>query len=79
MLQDPKVLPALLLTFLSGVSTAVGGLIVCMFGVQNSKLLGKVVSFASGVMIYISFMDLLPEANMTVGFGWSNIFVCIFC
>ncbi len=73
--MDDKVVPALLLTFLSGVSTAIGGLIVVAFGFQNSKLLGKVVSFASGVMIYISFMDLLPEATMVVGFRWSNVFV----
>jgi len=62
------------LTFLSGVSTAVGGLIVVLFGAKNHHALGTVLSFASGVMIYISFMDLMPEATLVVGFGWANVF-----
>ena len=49
---------AFLLTILAGLSTAIGGLLVISFGSPTFKSLGKMLSFSSGVMLYISFVDM---------------------
>jgi len=69
-----KELPALFLTAVSGFSTAIGGLIVILRPKPNFVILGHVLSFSSGVMIYISFMDLLPESIRAIGFLPANIY-----
>lgn len=46
-----------------------------LFNPKQLSTLGVVLSFASGVMIYISFMDMLPEAQMVIGFGAANVYV----
>ncbi|EGC32000.1 hypothetical protein DICPUDRAFT_39053, partial [Dictyostelium purpureum] len=50
-----------------------GGLYVVFVKNQSYKVLGHLLSFSSGVMIYISFMDLLPEAIAEIGFFNSNL------
>lgn len=52
-----------------------GGLLVIFYGKPSPKKLGHFMSFSAGVMIYISFVDLLPEAKENVGFIKSNISV----
>jgi len=64
---------ALVMCFLSGLSTAIGGLYVLFVKNQSMKLLGHMLSFSSGVMIYISFMDLLPESIAQIGFINANV------
>ncbi|KAK5580343.1 hypothetical protein RB653_000359 [Dictyostelium firmibasis] len=64
---------AFTMCFLSGLSTAIGGLYVIFIKQQSHKLLGHLLSFSSGVMIYISFMDLLPESIAEIGFYNANI------
>ena len=61
------------LTTLAGLSTALGGLIVIYLGSPSFTKLGHMLSFSAGVMLFISFIDLLPEAINSVGFGVSNI------
>eukprot|EP01121_Diplochlamys_sp_Union-15-3_P015705 TRINITY_DN523_c0_g1_i2.p1 TRINITY_DN523_c0_g1~~TRINITY_DN523_c0_g1_i2.p1 ORF type:complete len:319 (+),score=40.71 TRINITY_DN523_c0_g1_i2:35-958(+) len=53
---------AFLIASISGLSTCLGGLLVLFYGQPSTNKLGHLMSFSSGVMIYISFMDLLPEA-----------------
>lgn len=53
---------AILLTFGSGMSALLGGIIVIMLGQPSNTLLGHLLSFASGIMLYISYADLLPHA-----------------
>ena len=70
---DSNIVNALLLTTLAGLSTALGGLVVVMFGHPSNNKLGHMLSFSAGVMLFISFIDLLPEAIGGVGFGLANI------
>ncbi|MBS3816178.1 MAG: zinc transporter ZupT [Candidatus Thermoplasmatota archaeon] len=60
---------ALLLTFLAGISTGAGGLIIYFIKKPKTVYLSLALGFAGGVMIYISFMKLLPEALEEAGEG----------
>lgn len=53
---------ALLLTTLAGLSTIIGGLIVFLFKKENDEYLCVGMGFAAGVMIYISFVELLVSS-----------------
>ena len=54
---------ALILALLAGLSTGIGGLFVLMFRTTNKKFLSVALGFSAGIMIYISFMELLPSAK----------------
>ncbi len=54
---------AILLTTIAGLSTAVGGLIVFFVKETNRKFLSLSLGFSAGVMIYVSFIDILTEAQ----------------
>ena len=60
---------AILLTTLSGMAATVGGAIVVIGGAPSPALLGHLLSFAAGIMLYISYADLLPHAMMELGDG----------
>ena len=60
---------ALLLTFLAGISTGIGGLTPYFIKKPKMVYLSLGLGFAGGVMIYISFMELLPEAFEGAGEG----------
>jgi ZIP family zinc transporter len=71
---------AILLTVLAGLSTGIGGLIVLLFEKTNTKLLSVALGFSAGVMIYVSFVELLFEsrrlliANLGEATGiWVNV------
>jgi ZIP family zinc transporter len=64
---------AFLLATISGMSTAIGGLLVIFFGAPSATKLGIMLSASCGVMLYISFMDLLPEAQEEIGYVMANI------
>jgi ZIP family zinc transporter len=53
---------ALLLTLLAGCATAIGGAIAWLIGKPKNWQLALILGFSAGVMIYISFMELLPLA-----------------
>lgn len=60
---------ALVLTLAAGLSTAIGAA-MCLFGNSaNPKLTAGALGLSAGVMIYISFMELLPEAAVNFSFG----------
>jgi len=54
---------AMLLTLFAGLSTGIGGLIVLFFKQINAKLLSVSLGFSAGVMIYISFVELMAESK----------------
>jgi ZIP family zinc transporter len=58
---------ALLLTLLAGCATAIGGGIAWLIGKPKNWLLALILGFSAGVMIYISFMELLPLAIAQAG------------
>ena len=56
-----QVLLALLISFLAGISTSIGGAISYLIRRDNMKVMSYGLSFSAGVMIYISFMEILPQ------------------
>ena len=69
---DNYLLP-LLLTTIGGLATALGGIAALFFRDIKRKQLSVVMAFAAGVMIYISFAELLEESIEAVGFVSANI------
>lgn len=53
---------AFLLSFIAGISTLIGALIVLFDKNKNSKIIVVSLSFAAGVMICVSLTDLLPNS-----------------
>lgn len=79
---DSKATLALLLSLFAGLSTLLGTLIVFFIKDKNEKIITFALAFAAGVMISISFTDLLPgaQASLVVGFGktWGVISSVLF-
>jgi len=50
------------LTTLAGISTGIGGLFTIICKKTNKKFLSVILGFSAGVMIYLSFMEILHEA-----------------
>jgi len=64
---------ALLACAVSGMSTGIGGLFILFYGKPDYTKLGHMLSFSAGVMLYISFMDLLIESINSIGIVHANI------
>ena len=75
-LFEDKYVTAMLFTAIAGLSTGIGGLLVVLYGKPSFTKLGHMLSFSAGVMLYISFMDLLLESIAHVGFLTANLWVC---
>jgi ZIP family zinc transporter len=58
---------AFLLTLLAGLSTGIGSLIAYFIKKPKTIYLSFSLGFSAGVMIYVSFVELLPRAVTTVG------------
>lgn len=69
-----------LLSFLAGISTLIGSLIFLFIKEFKKSNLSFFLGLSAGVMIYVSFMELLPLSIKSLGFLRSNIafFVGIF-
>ncbi|MBU2236056.1 zinc transporter ZupT [Patescibacteria group bacterium] len=59
--MEQNYLFAFLLTLFAGLSTGIGGVIALFAKKLNVKCLSASLGFSAGVMIYVSFMELLPE------------------
>ena len=64
---------AMLLTALAGLSTGIGSTIAFFIRTPKYSYLAVLLGFSAGVMIYISFTELLGTAIRDVGFGRANI------
>lgn len=60
---EAAALRALILSFFAGMSTLLGALIIFLTNKKSEKLVTISLGFAGGVMISVSFTDLLPNAN----------------
>ncbi|MFO8077156.1 MAG: zinc transporter ZupT [Thermoplasmatota archaeon] len=67
---DANVAIALLLTLIAGLSTGIGSTIAFFIKKPNVKYLCFTLGLSAGVMLYISFVELLPEAFSVVGELW---------
>lgn len=63
---------AFLLTLLAGLTTAVGGAVAFIVKRDNLKALSIGLGFSAGVMIFISFMDIIPEAKELLAVNFSE-------
>ena len=57
-----NVVSALLLTLVAGMSTGIGSLMAFFARRTNTKFLSLSLGLSAGVMVYVSFMELLPDA-----------------
>jgi len=73
-MTDSTVCMALLLSLFAGLSTCIGGAVVFFSDLKNIRFLALSMSFAAGVMIYVSFMEMLPEAQITLSNLYGNYY-----
>lgn len=65
---------ALLLTLFAGLATAIGGGIAFIVKKDNLKVLSVGLGFSAGVMIFLSFNDIIPEAKKLLMVNFPNNF-----
>lgn len=63
MITNDQILFAFALTTIAGLSTGIGSLIALLAKRTNTNFLCASLGFSAGVMIYISFMEMLPQAK----------------
>jgi zinc transporter, ZIP family len=61
--ETSQLIIALALTLFAGLATGIGSLIAFLVKRTNTKFLSVSLGFSAGVMIYISFMELIPGAR----------------
>ncbi len=65
--MNDNVLLAFGLTLVAGLSTGIGSAIAFFARRTNTKFLSVSLGLSAGVMIYVSFMEMLPEAIKSLG------------
>ncbi|GAB4311474.1 MAG: hypothetical protein Kow0069_11880 [Promethearchaeota archaeon] len=68
--MSTSVLAALLLSTLAGLSTGIGSLVAHVVKRPRLTTLSFFLGLSAGVMLYVSFVELLPEGSATIGEGW---------
>ncbi len=63
---------AILLTLFAGLSTGIGGSVVLFSKKINEKLLSSSLGFSAGVMLYVSFMELMPQSIENINVLYSD-------
>lgn len=60
--SSQSLIVAFILTLIAGMGTAVGALMSLHPKAREAKFLAGALGFSAGVMLYVSFLDLMPEA-----------------
>lgn len=63
-MENQDILCAFGLTLIAGLSTGIGSLIAFLTQKTNTRFLSAALGLSAGVMIYVSFMELMPESVM---------------
>jgi len=71
--MTPDVGFALLLSALAGLSTTIGSLLALFVRKPGPRLMTLTLGFSGGVMILVSFVELLPGGIEAIGFGPANL------
>lgn len=66
-LTTDRVLWALALTLVAGLSTGIGSMVAFFSKRTNMRLLSGALGLSAGVMVYVSFMELMPDAMSSLG------------
>jgi ZIP family zinc transporter len=69
----PRLALALILTAAAGLSTTIGSLLVFAIRSPGPRFMALSLGFAAGVMILVSFVELLPKGMEVLGFGWGYV------
>ena len=72
--MEQSIVTAFTLSFFAGAATAVGGALAFIIKKENLSVLSLGLGFSAGVMIDVSFMEILPQASdsLTVLYGQKN-------
>ncbi len=62
------------LTLLAGLSTGIGAVLSLVFKETNTRFLSLALGFSAGVMIYVSFAEILVKARIALTGHWGNVF-----
>ncbi len=62
MFTDEAVLFAFGLTLLAGLATGLGSALAFFTRQTNTRFLSLALGFSAGVMLYVSFVEILPQA-----------------
>lgn len=68
--MESNILFPLLLTLGAGLATGIGSAIAFFAKRTNTRLLSFSLGLSGGVMIYVSFVELFPQANLTLAAEW---------
>ncbi len=70
--MDNNILFALGLTLFAGLSTGIGSALAFFTNKTNTKFLSTALGFSAGVMVYVSFVEIFPEARHLLSLSDSN-------
>ncbi len=70
--MDGNVLFAFILTLLAGLATGLGSIIAFFARSNQYRFLAFGLGLSAGVMIYISFLEILPEAEESLVLAWGE-------
>ncbi|MBY8987633.1 MAG: zinc transporter ZupT [Candidatus Lokiarchaeota archaeon] len=65
---------AFLLSLLAGLSTTIGSVIAFLVKKPNPKFISFIMGFSAGVMIFISFVELLLKSISSIGYQFGVLF-----
>ncbi|MDR1326786.1 MAG: zinc transporter ZupT [Heliobacteriaceae bacterium] len=63
---------AITITMFAGLATTIGGCVAFAVKPDNLKILSLGLGFSAGVMVFLSFMDILPEACKMLAVNYPN-------
>lgn len=71
--MNGNALSALVLTLIAGMATGIGGMIALFAKSTDKKFLSSALGFSAGVMLYISFAEMLPKSQEYLFAGFGNV------
>lgn len=71
-MEQNNILIPLLLTLGAGLATGIGSAIAFFARRTNKRLLSFSLGLSAGVMIYVSFVELFQQANITLSAAWGT-------
>lgn len=72
-MEDNAVLFAFGLTLLAGLSTGIGSLLAFFAKRTNTRFLSAALGFSAGVMIYVSFVEIMVKARDALTARWGSV------
>lgn len=71
--MDSKLVNAVLLSALAGLATTIGSVIGIFVRHPSKAFMAFTLGFAAGVMVHVSYVELLGASIQDIGFGWAHV------